>query len=202
MSPQISSQYGEHRLTSRWDLLASLGHPCKFQRVSRLGSVTAWHSSSGCQPNFVALNRGRHLYSAGRPSRWALAYIFLYRYYLQRLYHRHRRDRYRAQSNMTISTLATDGWTVIFRAANRNPGGWTPRPSFLRCTKYYNVPKTCHLWLGVGLTSTYINRFWQFLAKMLVRKSGIKRHFIFPRHPTNASALPRKRKTRKFYIFA
>jgi len=128
--------------------------------------------------------------------------FFLYRYYLQRLYHRHRRDRYRAQSNMTISTLATDGWTVIFRAANRNPGGWTPRPSFLRCTKYYNVPKTCHLWLGVGLTSTYINRFWQFLAKMLVRKSGIKRHFIFPRHPTNASALPRKRKTRKFYIFA
>jgi len=75
MSPQISSQYGEHRLTSRWDLLASLGHPCKFQRVSRLGSVTARHSSSGCQPNFVALNRGRHLYSAGRPSRWALAHI-------------------------------------------------------------------------------------------------------------------------------
>jgi len=41
------------------------GHPCKFQRVSRLGSVTARHSSSGRQPNFAALNRGRHLYSAG-----------------------------------------------------------------------------------------------------------------------------------------
>jgi len=27
------------------------------------------------QPNFAALNRGRHLYSAGRPSRWALAHI-------------------------------------------------------------------------------------------------------------------------------
>jgi len=25
--------------------------------------------------NFAALNRGRHLYSAGRPSRWALAHI-------------------------------------------------------------------------------------------------------------------------------
>jgi len=35
----------------------------------------AWHSSSGRQPNFAALNRGRHLYSAGRPSRWALAHI-------------------------------------------------------------------------------------------------------------------------------
>jgi len=48
---------------------------CKFQRVSRLGSVTARHSSIGCQPNFAELNRGRHLYSAGRPSRWALAHI-------------------------------------------------------------------------------------------------------------------------------
>ena len=27
--------------TNGWDPLASLGHPCKFQRVSRLGSVTA-----------------------------------------------------------------------------------------------------------------------------------------------------------------
>jgi len=31
--------------------------------------------SSGRQPNFAALNRGRHLCSAGRPSRWALARI-------------------------------------------------------------------------------------------------------------------------------
>jgi len=31
--------------------LASLGHPCKFQRVSRLGSVTARHSSSRRHPN-------------------------------------------------------------------------------------------------------------------------------------------------------
>jgi len=64
----MSSQYGELRPTNSWDFLASLGHPCKFQRVSRLGSVTARHSSSGRQPNVVALNRGRHLYLAGRPS--------------------------------------------------------------------------------------------------------------------------------------
>ena len=43
-----------------------LGHPRYFQRVSRLGSVIARHSSSGRQPNFAALNRGHHLYSAGR----------------------------------------------------------------------------------------------------------------------------------------
>jgi len=74
-APHMTSQYGELRPTSGWYLLASLGHPCKFQRVSRLGSVTARDSSSGRQPNFAALNRGRHLYSAGRPSRWALAHI-------------------------------------------------------------------------------------------------------------------------------
>jgi len=43
----------------------SLGHPCKFERVSRLGGVTARYSSSGRQPNFAALNRGRHLYLPG-----------------------------------------------------------------------------------------------------------------------------------------
>jgi len=34
-------------------------------------------SSSGRQPNFAASNRGRHLRSAGRPSRWALAHILV-----------------------------------------------------------------------------------------------------------------------------
>ena len=59
-----------------------LGHPCKFQPDSRLGSVTARQSSSGRQPNFVALNRGRHLYLAGRPSHWALAHISSLVYFL------------------------------------------------------------------------------------------------------------------------
>jgi len=34
------------------------GTPNKFQRVLRLGSVTARHSSIGRQPNFAALNKG------------------------------------------------------------------------------------------------------------------------------------------------
>jgi len=46
----MSSQYGELRLTSGWDPLASLGHPSKFERVSPLISVTAWYSSSEHQP--------------------------------------------------------------------------------------------------------------------------------------------------------
>jgi len=73
----ISSKYGELQPTNGWDPFRSLGHPSKFQRVSRLGSATAWHSSSGHQPNFAALNRERHLYSAGWPSRWALAHILV-----------------------------------------------------------------------------------------------------------------------------
>ena len=36
--------------------------------------------NSGRQPNFVALNRGRHIYSARRPSRWALAHILVVYY--------------------------------------------------------------------------------------------------------------------------
>jgi len=44
--PHVSSEYGELRITSDWDLLASLGHPSKFQPVARLGSITARHSSS------------------------------------------------------------------------------------------------------------------------------------------------------------
>jgi len=51
-------------------------------------AFTARHSSSGRQPNFAAwykkgteltnFRRGHHLYSAGRPSRWASAHILVY----------------------------------------------------------------------------------------------------------------------------
>ena len=54
-----------------------MGHPSQFQRVSSLGSVNARHSSIGRQPNFAVLNRGLHLYSARRPSRWASAHILV-----------------------------------------------------------------------------------------------------------------------------
>jgi len=75
-------QYGELQPTNGRDLLASLGHPNKFQRVSRLGKVTALLCSSGRHPNFAALNRRRHLYLAGRPACWALAHILVIVYYI------------------------------------------------------------------------------------------------------------------------
>ena len=36
----MSSQYGKLRPISGWDRFTSLGHPSKFQRVSRVGFVT------------------------------------------------------------------------------------------------------------------------------------------------------------------
>ena len=74
---QMSPQYGELLPTSSWDRSGSLGHLSYFQRLSRLGSITARQSSSEPQPNFTALHRGRHLCSAGRPSHWALAHILV-----------------------------------------------------------------------------------------------------------------------------
>ena len=43
----MSLQYGELRPTIGWDPFVSLRHPCKFQRVSRLGSITARHLEVG-----------------------------------------------------------------------------------------------------------------------------------------------------------
>ena len=61
----MSLQYGELRRTSGWDRFVSLGHPCKFQRVSHLGSVTAQHSSIGHQPNFRWTESGTHVRQGG-----------------------------------------------------------------------------------------------------------------------------------------
>jgi len=58
--------------------MASLGHPANFNGFCVLAALLHG-TSSGRQPNFAALNRGRHLYSAGRQSRWALAHISSYK---------------------------------------------------------------------------------------------------------------------------
>jgi len=73
----MTLQCGELWPTSHWDRFVSLGHPSKFQRVSRLGSIPARHSSSGRPPNFAALNQGCHLYLARQPSRWPLAHVLV-----------------------------------------------------------------------------------------------------------------------------
>jgi len=49
----MSSQYDELRPTNGWDRLVSLGHPNKFQLVSRISFVTGPTSFNGGQPNFA-----------------------------------------------------------------------------------------------------------------------------------------------------
>ena len=48
---------------------------CKGQ--NSLCVLQVLQPSSGREPNFTAFSTGRHLYSAGRPSRWALAHILV-----------------------------------------------------------------------------------------------------------------------------
>ena len=67
----MTPQYGELRPTSGCDRSGSLRHPCKFQRVSRLGSVTARHL-------VVAVSQTLRRWTAGRPSRWALDHILVF----------------------------------------------------------------------------------------------------------------------------
>ena len=54
----LSSQHGKLRPTNGWDLLASLGHPSKFQRVLCLAFVTAATLLTGGQPKlFMVFGR-------------------------------------------------------------------------------------------------------------------------------------------------
>ena len=74
--PHMFSLYGELRPPAseiRWRVL---GTPAHFNGF-RVLAVLLHGTSSGRQPNFAALNRGRHLFSAGRRLRWALTHILV-----------------------------------------------------------------------------------------------------------------------------
>ena len=101
--PHMSLQYGELRPTSSWDMLASLGTTTNFNGFRVLAALLRG-TSSGRQPNFAAFNRGRHLYSAGRPSHWALTYFLVLSVVfivINRVHH-----------HFTFATFWTD-WCVI-----------------------------------------------------------------------------------------
>ena len=81
----MSPQYGEFQSTNSWDRLAGLGHPSKFERVSRLGFVAAVTSLTAGQPNFaqcLAISWAGTIYiytfsGDGQPSCWASAHILV-----------------------------------------------------------------------------------------------------------------------------
>jgi len=63
----MSLQYGERRPTKAEIVSLVWGTPTNFNGFRFLAALL--HSIT------AAFNRGRHLYSAGRSSRWALAHI-------------------------------------------------------------------------------------------------------------------------------
>jgi len=72
----MSSQCGELRpLAAEIDPVVC-GTPANFNGFRVLAALLHGTPAVGRQPNFAAFNRGRHLYSSGRPSRWALAHIY------------------------------------------------------------------------------------------------------------------------------
>jgi len=72
--PHDMANFGPLVAEIRWRVW---GTPTNFNGFRVLAALV--HNTSGRQPNFAALNRGRHLYAAGRPSRWALAHILVSR---------------------------------------------------------------------------------------------------------------------------
>ena len=68
----MSTQHGEFRPTS---VEVVWGTPANFSGFRVLAALL---HGSGHQPNFALLNRERHLCSAGRLSRWALAHILVF----------------------------------------------------------------------------------------------------------------------------
>ena len=77
--PYMSPQYGELRPTSGGPVAAEVvslvwGTPANFNGFRVLAALLHGSLVVGVSQT-AALNRGRHLYSAGRPSRWALAHI-------------------------------------------------------------------------------------------------------------------------------
>jgi len=78
LSTDTSSTW-PHNMANFDPLTAEIGWPV-WALLQISTGFASWQryctaSSSRHQPNFAALNRGRHLYLAGQPSRWALAHI-------------------------------------------------------------------------------------------------------------------------------
>jgi len=75
------SSIGSYNMVDFGPLVAEIGPvvwrtPANFNGFRVLAALLHG-TTSGRQRNFAPLNRGRHLYSAGRPSRWALAHILV-----------------------------------------------------------------------------------------------------------------------------
>ena len=74
MSPQYGENFGPLTAEICWRVL---GTPTNFNGFCVLAALLYGTLEVGVSQIFAALNRGRHFYSAGRPSCWALAHILI-----------------------------------------------------------------------------------------------------------------------------
>jgi len=97
-------------LTAEIDWRVS-GTPSYFNGYHVLSALLHGSQDSGRQPNFAALNRGRHLCLAGRPSRWTLAHILV----LYRKYNRYCWMNIHTHNRFTALCLGLPGWASTRR---------------------------------------------------------------------------------------
>jgi len=87
LSSNISSARSQN-MVNLGPLAAEIGSvvwstPANFNGFRVLAALL---HGTGRQTNFAALNKGLHLYSAGRPSRWGLAHIVVLFYFMQTVF--------------------------------------------------------------------------------------------------------------------
>jgi len=74
----MSLQYVELRPTIGAEIVSLVwGTAANFNEFRVLAALLHGTPVLGVSQTFATLNRGRHLYSAGRPSRWASAHILV-----------------------------------------------------------------------------------------------------------------------------
>ena len=143
----MSPQYGELRPTSGWDRFVSLGHPGNFNGFRVLTALLHGTLVVGVSQT-AALNRGRHLYSAGRPSRWALAHILVIRLYTRRSVaaidspHRSR------DAPPIAATIASCKQRFIDFSPHGQFDLWTFRPKEVGRNVYGRLCGAKHLWIN------------------------------------------------------
>jgi len=135
----MSPQYGELEPTSSWDRSGSLGHPCWFQWVSRLGSVTGRYSSSGRKPNFAAYNGATYIRQGGHHVAHILVFKVLFCEYYSLV---------QTWSSSQLRRPTRRKPWVSSRTCSLWSGRWSRGRSRWRCTR-----KDSACWKGRGSSS-------------------------------------------------
>jgi len=144
------------------------GTPSNFNRFRVLAALLHGTLVVGVSQT-AALNRGRHLYSAGRPSRWALAHILVSTFFAavsENLFFDCESTKMRRLQRLPCCTTTTTVLRPFFRD---HPGESVPEENFwtLWCKGRLTEADTPTIWLGAtpaGLTSAHLHHPPYFLT--------------------------------------